>query len=53
MQQLKNQQLEIDKKSILIEEELLNAEKKTLDQKKNTKLAILKDINRDSDTIIF
>ena len=53
LQQLKNQQLEIDKKSILIEEELLNAEKKTLDQKKNTKLAILKDINRDSDTIIF
>ena len=53
LQQLKNLQLEIDKKAILTEEELLNAEKKTLDQKKNTKLAILKDINRDLDTIIF
>ena len=50
---LKNKYLETDKKAIATEEELLSAEKKTIEQKKNTKLALLKNIDKGSDTITF
>ncbi|TXJ41153.1 DEAD/DEAH box helicase [Brachyspira aalborgi] len=53
MQKLRNKYLEIDKKAIATEEELLIAEKKTIEQKKNSKLALLKSIDKGSDTITF
>lgn len=53
LQKLRNKYLEIDKKAIATEEELLIAEKKTIEQKKNTKLALLKSIDKGSDTITF
>lgn len=53
LNKLKNKYLEIDKKAIATEEELLIAEKKTIEQKKNSKLALLKSIDKGSDTITF
>ena len=53
LQKLRNKYLEIDKKAIATEEELLIAEKKTIEQKKNSKLALLKSIDKGSDTITF
>lgn len=53
LQKLRNKYLEIDKKAIATEEELLIAEKKTIEQKKNLKLALLKSIDKGSDTITF
>lgn len=53
LNKLKNKYLEIDKKAIATEEELLIAEKKTIEQKKNLKLALLKSIDKGSDTITF
>ncbi len=53
LQKLRNKYLEIDKKAIATEEELLIAEKKTIEQKKNTKLALLKSIDKGADTITF
>ena len=44
---------QIDKKAIATEEELLIAEKKTIERKKNSKLALLKSIDKGSDTITF
>lgn len=49
--QLENARYEIDKKSIATEEELLEAEKKTIEEKKNTRKVILREINKGSDTI--
>ncbi|MBN7287343.1 MULTISPECIES: AAA domain-containing protein [Campylobacter] len=51
--QLLDKQLEIDKKSIATEEELLEAEYKAIQEKKNTKFAILKEINKGKDEINF
>lgn len=42
---------ETDKKSIASEEELLQAEKKTIDEKKNTRKVILREIDRGKDTV--
>ena len=53
LQQLKNKYLETDKKAVATEEELLRAEEKTINQKKNTKLALLKGIDKGADTITF
>ena len=53
LNKLKNKYLETDKKAIATEEELLSAEKKTIEQKKNTKLALFKDVDRGPDTITF
>lgn len=53
LQKLRNKYLEIDKKAVATEEELLIAEKKTIEQKKNTKLALLKSIDKGSDMITF
>lgn len=53
LNKLKNKYLETDKKAIATEEELLSAEKKTIEQKKNTKSALLKNIDKGSDTITF
>ena len=53
MQKLRNKYFEIDKKAIATEEELLIAEKKTIERKKNSKLALLKSIDKGSDTITF
>lgn len=44
---------ETDKKSIATEEELLEAEKKTIDEKKNTRKVILREIDRGKDTLKF
>lgn len=49
--QLENACYEIDRKSIATEEELLEAEKKTIDEKKNTRKVILREIDRGKDTI--
>jgi len=49
--QLEDTQYEIDKKSIATEEELLEAEKKTIEEKKNTRKVILREIDKGSDTI--
>lgn len=48
---LEDTRYETDKKSIATEEELLEAEKKTIDEKKNTRKVILRDIDKGSDTI--
>ena len=53
LQKLRNKYFEIDKKAIATEEELLIAEKKTIERKKNSKLALLKSIDKGSDTITF
>lgn len=53
LQKLRNKYFEIDKKVIATEEELLIAEKKTIERKKNSKLALLKSIDKGSDTITF
>lgn len=42
---------ETDKTSIISEEKLLEAEKKTIDEKKNTRKVILREIDRGKDTI--
>ncbi|MGX3098656.1 AAA domain-containing protein [Helicobacter sp. 23-1046] len=52
-QQNRNKRLEIDKKAIYTEEELLRAEKETIDLKKNVTLALFKSFNRAKDTITF
>jgi hypothetical protein len=49
--QLENTRYETDKKSIATEEELLEAEKKTIEEKKNTRKVILREIDKGSDTI--
>lgn len=46
-----NERYETDIKSIVTEEELLKAEKKTIDEKKNTRRVILKELNRGEDTL--
>ncbi|MBO7126627.1 protein kinase [bacterium] len=48
---LENERYETDIKSIVTEEELLTAEKKTIDEKKNTRKVILKELNRGNDTL--
>lgn len=42
---------ETDRKSVVSEEELLEAEKRTIDEKKNTRKVILREIDRGNDTI--
>jgi hypothetical protein len=49
--QLEDTRYEVDKKSIATEEELLEAEKKTIEEKKNTRKVILREIDKGSDTI--
>lgn len=51
--QLRNKRLETDRKAIATEEELLRAEKETIDLKKNVILARLKSVNKGKDTITF
>lgn len=51
--QLRNKRLETDRKSIATEEELLRAEKETIDLKKNVVLARFKSINKGKDTATF
>lgn len=46
-------QYEIDKKCIVSEEELLKAEKKTIDEKKNTQKMVLKSLDKGNDTATF
>ncbi|MBQ3368717.1 AAA family ATPase [bacterium] len=46
-----NERYETDSKSIATEEELLKAEKRTIDEKKNTRKVILKELNRGDDTL--
>ena len=53
MQKLRNKRLETDRKAIATEEELLRAEKETIDLKKNVILARLKSVNKGKDTMIF
>ena len=48
---MENARYEIDRKSIATEEELLEAEKKTIEEKKNTRKVILREIDKGSDTI--
>lgn len=48
-----NSQYEIDKKCIVSEEELLKAEKKTIDEKKNTQKMVLKSLDKGNDTATF
>ena len=48
-----NKSLEIDKKSIKSEEELLQAEYETIQEKKNVKFAILKSKNKSQDELVF
>lgn len=43
----------MDLKSIATEEELLAAERKTIDEKKNTRKVILREMNRGNDTLTF
>ena len=50
---LEDARYETDKKSIASEEELLEAEKKTIDEKKNTRKVILREIDRGKDTLKF
>lgn len=52
-QKLRNKQLETDRKAIATEEELLRAEKETIDLKKNVILARLKSVNKGKDTMTF
>lgn len=49
--QLEDTRYEVDKKSIATEEELLEAEKKTIEEKKNTRKVILREIDKGNDTI--
>lgn len=51
--QREDKRYEIDRKSISTEEELLAAEKKTIDEKKNTQKVILRKIDRGTDTLTF
>lgn len=51
--QLRNKRLETDRKAIATEEELLRAEKETIDLKKNVILARLKSVNKGKDTMTF
>lgn len=53
MQKLHNKRLETDRKAIATEEELLRAEKETIDLKKNVILARLKSVNKGKDTMTF
>lgn len=48
---LKNSLYETDRKSIASEEKLLEAEKRTIDEKKNTRKVILRESDRGKDTI--
>ena len=50
---LEDARYETDKKSIASEEELLEAEKKTIDEKKNTRKVILREIDNGNDTLKF
>lgn len=50
---LEDARYETDKKSIASEEELLEAEKKTIDEKKNTRKVILREIDRGKDILKF
>lgn len=52
-QKLRNKRLETDRKAIATEEELLRAEKETIDLKKNVILARLKSVNKGKDTMTF
>lgn len=51
--QLQNRYLETDKQAIATEEELLRAEKKTIEQRKNIKLALFKSVDKGADNITF
>ncbi|ETD24975.1 AAA domain-containing protein [Helicobacter macacae] len=53
MQKLRNRGLETDRKAIATEEELLRAEKETIDLKKNVILAQFKSVNKGKDTMTF
>ena len=53
MQKLRNKRLETDRKAIATEEELLRAEKETIDLKKNVILARFKNVNKGKDTMTF
>ena len=53
MQKLRNKRLETDRKAIATEEELLRAEKETIDLKKNVILARFKSVKKGKDTITF
>ena len=53
MQKLRNKRLETDRKAIATEEELLRAEKETIDLKKNVILARFKSVNKGKDTMTF
>ncbi len=53
LRKLQNKYLETDKKSIATEEELLRAEKKTIEQKKNIKLAKFIKEDKGADSITF
>lgn len=46
-----NERYETDSKSIATEEELLKAEKRTINEKKNTRKVILRELNRGDDTL--
>ncbi|WP_029409613.1 AAA domain-containing protein, partial [Treponema pedis] len=49
--QLEDKKYETDRKSIAAEEELLIAEKKTIDEKKNTRKVILREFDKGKDTV--
>lgn len=53
IQKLRNKRLETDRKAIATEEELLRAEKETIDLKKNVILARFKSVNKGKDTMTF
>lgn len=53
MQKLRNKRLETDRKAIATEEELLRAEKETIDLKKNVILARFKSVDKGKDTMTF
>lgn len=50
---LENKRYEFDKKSIVTEEDLLKAEKKTIDEKKNSHKVKITELDKGKDTIVF
>lgn len=52
-QELRSKQNELNQQAIATEESLLEAEYKTLQQKKNTQYGVLKEIRKGSDEIVF
>lgn len=52
-QELRSKQNELNQQAIATEEALLEAEYKTLQQKKNTQYGVLKEIRKGSDEVIF